>query len=251
MSRSDKEETLGETLKRVRLEKRLRLEEVHQKTKIPIKFLEAIEENQSPSMNPVYIKGLIKIYCNFLDLDYRSLLEKFPLETKGGSEKKENAMLLATPKFKVQRFLFIKTTVIILSIILLFMLGLFMLKTKTKKPPSLAQNYKTEAASHKTFLEWPKEKTISEVADKTIKVSLRANQDCWAKVTVDGKVVFQSILKKGRSGSWEAKESIKLSLGNAGGIELYVNDKPFSTLGRSGQIIRDLIIDPEGIKVIR
>ncbi|MCM8757911.1 MAG: DUF4115 domain-containing protein, partial [Candidatus Omnitrophica bacterium] len=89
------------------------------------------------------------------------------------------------------------------------------------------------------------------VWSKPIKVKIRAKEDCWVKSIVDGKVVFQSILKKGRFNIWEAKESVELSLGNASGIELYVDDKLFSTLGKAGQPIRRLLINKEGLQVIK
>ena len=59
----------GAELKKIRLEKGIRLEEIHKKTKIHINILKAIEGDSLTDLNPVYLRGFIKIYCNFLGLD--------------------------------------------------------------------------------------------------------------------------------------------------------------------------------------
>jgi hypothetical protein len=83
-------------------------------------------------------------------------------------------------------------------------------------------------------------------------VGIRARENCWIKAKVDGKVVFADILKKGRFESWQGKEKIELSLGNAGGIDLQLNDKLISPLGRKGQAIKHLVITKEeGLEIIK
>ena len=62
-------EPIGEKLKKIRQTKGLSLEEVHKKTKIHINILKAIEGESLTNLSPIYLKGFLKIYCNFLGLD--------------------------------------------------------------------------------------------------------------------------------------------------------------------------------------
>src|SRR5512137_1102470 len=61
--------SIGARLKDIRLKKGLSLEEAHAKTKLNVTILKAIEENNLVQVSPVYIKGFIKIYCEFLGVD--------------------------------------------------------------------------------------------------------------------------------------------------------------------------------------
>src|SRR3989338_4514467 len=62
-------ESAGEKLKKLRLEKGLSLEEAHKKTKIHLNILKAIEGDTITNLNPIYLKGFLKIYCNFLGVN--------------------------------------------------------------------------------------------------------------------------------------------------------------------------------------
>ncbi|MCX7661230.1 MAG: helix-turn-helix domain-containing protein, partial [Candidatus Omnitrophica bacterium] len=233
MSESKEKENIAKILKARRQERRISLEETHQKTKIPLKFLQAIEEEQIPEMNPVYLKGFLKIYCNFLGLNYQELLEKISEQIQKESKKESPLFADTQIKLKIWKAPSLKIIVIFL-IVIIFISGLFIFGFKTRRTrialreSKETENLKSPTSFPKT-IEWPTPQAKSAIPAKTIKVRIRARQDCWLKATVDGKVVFQSVLKKGRFEVWEANKEIELSLGNAGGVELYVNEKPFST----------------------
>jgi len=70
--------TVGEILKKTRLEKKLTLEEVEIATKIRKKFLQALEENNFSKL-PSYSfgRGFLKNYAEFLGLSSRPILAIF------------------------------------------------------------------------------------------------------------------------------------------------------------------------------
>jgi len=70
--------TVGEILKKARLEKKLTLEEVEIATKIRKKFLQALEENDFSKL-PSYSfgRGFLKNYAEFLGLSSRPILAIF------------------------------------------------------------------------------------------------------------------------------------------------------------------------------
>jgi hypothetical protein len=105
------------------------------------------------------------------------------------------------------------------------------------------------AASAKPQSQQKIEETVAVISG--IRLGIRAKEDCWLHVKTDGKTVFQNILKKGRFENWQAKEKIELSLGNAGVVELEVNGKLISSLGRRGQAVKNILITKEGLTTSR
>jgi cytoskeleton protein RodZ len=83
----------------------------------------------------------------------------------------------------------------------------------------------------------------------TINVGLRALEDCWIQAKVDGKMVFQNVLRKGRFEAWEAKDKVELSIGSAGGVQLELNGKVMPSLGRRGMVLKNILITRDGLKV--
>ncbi len=71
---------LGETLRRARLTKGTTLEDAERVTRIPRKYLEALElENFGILPAPVYARGFLRSYAGYLGLDAGELLPFFPV----------------------------------------------------------------------------------------------------------------------------------------------------------------------------
>ena len=74
-------ETLGERLKRIRKDKRFEIKYVEERTKIRAKYLEALEVGDYSKLPPdVYIKGFLKNYADFLNLDKEMVLSMYAKE---------------------------------------------------------------------------------------------------------------------------------------------------------------------------
>jgi hypothetical protein len=83
------------------------------------------------------------------------------------------------------------------------------------------------------------------------RLNIHARENSWLKIKVDGKTVFEGILKKGQSGNWRGKDKIELNIGNAGGIDLDVNGKTISPLGKKSRSVRHAIVTKEGFEVLK
>jgi cytoskeletal protein RodZ len=71
---------LGETLRRARLERSITFEDAERVTRIPRKYLEALElENFGILPAPVYARGFLRSYATYLGLDPKELLPFFPV----------------------------------------------------------------------------------------------------------------------------------------------------------------------------
>ena len=71
---------LGETLRRARTAKGITIEDAERVTRIPRKYLEALElENFSILPAPVYARGFLRSYAGYLGLEPGELLPFFPV----------------------------------------------------------------------------------------------------------------------------------------------------------------------------
>ncbi len=71
---------LGETLRRARTAKGISIEDAERVTRIPRKYLEALElENFGILPAPVYARGFLRSYAGYLGLEAKELLPFFPV----------------------------------------------------------------------------------------------------------------------------------------------------------------------------
>ncbi len=71
---------LGETLRKARLDKNITFEDAERVTRIPRRYLEALElENFGILPAPVYARGFLRSYSSYLGLEPKDLLPFFPV----------------------------------------------------------------------------------------------------------------------------------------------------------------------------
>ncbi len=80
-------------------------------------------------------------------------------------------------------------------------------------------------------------------------VLLSASEEVWVSLSSGGKTLALGTLKPGEKRRIEAAGSARLVVGNAGGIEVLVNDKPVGAIGPRG-FPRTVILTPEGAQVL-
>jgi len=260
-------ETAGNNLKKARLEKGLSLEDVQKATKIHPNILRAIEGDSISDLNPIYLKGFIKIYCQFLGVDPKDYVSDYQqpvwrVNLDKETAREQNAPVPNKPLINLKSFIpgkkFISGFIILIIVILIFA-GLFNLGkaifSHRRALPSkrtgaaLAVKVKTEAPRIK-----PKAQSLplavrGEVSTG-IRLTVSAKDNCLLFVKSDGHAVFHRVLEKGRSETWLARDRIELDVGNAGAVELQVNEQRFPTIGRRGQTIKGITISlKDGLKI--
>ncbi len=80
-----------------------------------------------------------------------------------------------------------------------------------------------------------------------IVITMTAQQECWVEVRADGQTLVNKVLSEGESQTFEARGEIVLSVGNAGGLQLRVNDQPALPLGRSGEVRKNIVITRQNL----
>lgn len=235
-------ESSGAKLKKRRQELGLSLEEVQKKTKIHLNILKAIEGDSLTGLNPIYLKGFLKIYCKFLGVDPRDCIPDY----KETQARPLNVIVTRDVKSAGGRVDFLKATgkkyrktLVFILIIILVSFGLY----------NLGKAISSRSKAHPPVKAKPVVKKAESASG--IRLAIRARENCWVDLKADGRVIFRRVLEKGRFETWQAKDRIELSLGNAGAVELEVNGQRFLNLGRRGQALKGIVITKEGLNIPR
>lgn len=257
-------ETAGSRLKKIRQERGLSLEDLSKKTRVHLNVLRAIEGDSISNLSPIYLKGFIKIYCSCLGLDTKDFIGPSeqrqkpalnatigrPIGTrmeKKGSFIKDASIKLGAikPLFNLRKIIIF----VVVAVVFLF-LGTNLIKFISRRPKHQLEKIKTSMSASVPKVE-SKQAKINNDLTKGFVLSISARGKSWISVKVDGKVVFHGVLARGRSETWAAREKVELSLGDAGVVELQVNDQRFTNLGRRGQSLKNIVINKEGLKISR
>ncbi|MBD3264310.1 MAG: DUF4115 domain-containing protein [Candidatus Omnitrophica bacterium] len=245
-------------LKEKRKEMGYTLEEVVERTKLHPSVVRDIESGNIHNISPVYLKGFIRIYASFLNVDTGSALEeitppsKIPRRREPKTKKKDYTRIAA--KF-LERLTGLVSNIplkvkkgailVVLALLAAWLLfsGLRCAVKKTAKFFNRAKPQKVEAPAE-TQAPMPQIDTSKEIV-----VSLTVKDKLFARVKVDGDILFEGILNRGAVESWKADKEIELKLSDGSAVYLEVNGKPVPTLTSMHKPIKSLKITPSGISV--
>lgn len=75
-------------------------------------------------------------------------------------------------------------------------------------------------------------------------IMLRATEPSWIEIrSAGGEVVYNKLMKPGDSYPVPSRPDLKLTTGNAGGLDIMVGNETVPKLGRSGAVMRDIALD--------
>jgi cytoskeleton protein RodZ len=270
---------IGPILEKRRLEKGLSLKEVEQATKIRTRYLEGLErEDPTVLPDPVYARGFLKTYANFLGLDGERLSRELrdlrsprrerqlnqeapgtsdfeqPLITPGGIDGAERRRVSGATIL----------TVVLAVLLLAAVIGaLYYIGSRSAgsgagdapEEPAVEQEdpsppRKEEPATETTTggatgaAGEAEEDAASETAPVTVRV---IGAPAGLTVSVDGAVALDQFAQPGFSQTFEAQNSVTVSTANAGAVEVEVDGENQGRLGRNGQgATREFPVQPAG-----
>ncbi len=67
-------------------------------------------------------------------------------------------------------------------------------------------------------------------------LNLSATEKTWLSITSEGKHLFSGFLEPSQTKTLTSVEAARMTVGNAGGIEVRLNGKPIGPIGKSGQV---------------
>ncbi len=250
-------EELAARLKAKREKLGIGLEEAVDKTKLHPSMIKALEAGRWEEVSPGYLKGFLKIYCSFLEVPFDEA-EISPLK----KTKEKNIPLDKSQKTAQKKYFDIKTFSFILEskflrvflVGALVLFGIFSLVKKIRNKSPSEEAATSAISSGNSMGNSEKEVSSSSgempLADSdSLYVSLITKKDCYVTVKVEGKMVFEGILKKGIVEAWKANKEIELKLSDGSAVEIEVNGKLLPRLTKTRRPIKSLKITPAGISV--
>jgi cytoskeletal protein RodZ len=83
-------------------------------------------------------------------------------------------------------------------------------------------------------------------ASDLVTLQVKANKPSWLEVSDGkGKQMFRGTLPAGRTSTWKAHKEMRVTIGNAGGVDLQVNGKHVGVPGKIGELVHRTF-GPEG-----
>ena len=263
-------ESVGEVLRRARLEQGLDLATVAAHTKISASYLRAIESDDRKSLpSGFFYKSFVHQYANALLLDTqeidaevdRVLSADAPLPLPG----QEATISKAVPAVKfVNSFGQTRAyaSVVALVAVVLGCSGIYAWWGKTRAAaqdplaaertavPERAAVPATLATAHQPPAAPPSgPEGLQAIPGAKVLVDMIAREETWLSVSSDGKRIFSGTLEPNQTKSVEGKEFAKLVIGNAAGIEVRLNGKPLGPLGGRGQVLT-VVFTPEDFRIV-
>lgn len=249
---TDTIENIGLYLKNLREERKIPIAQAAQALKTKIETIQAIEANEFEKIAaPTYVKGYLRSYANFLDIDSESILmeynKKYPSSSKqvfilqGQQLPRVGLNLGAVLKSKI--FIYGIASIIVLSIMLIFGIRSLIKKitaktAKVKEAPAQVQKEPEKPAITPQ---------VTGPISTPINLSAHASDNVWIRIASDNKIIFEGILRKNETESWQAQNEFKLRIGNPGKLNLSINGKPAGTISPYGPI--NVTINEKGLKL--
>ncbi|PKL84201.1 MAG: hypothetical protein CVV24_01120 [Ignavibacteriae bacterium HGW-Ignavibacteriae-3] len=296
---SEAQQKFADELRFQRESKNITLQQIAGKTRIDLKFLQAIEDANFDILPEIYIRAFIKEYSQTIDLNPKEVIKKYDEAKSGKVDEKpvigeeivnsqtgneeepkltvfpesvtatESTKKFGTNEIETGNSIFpnlllnkgikinylIGAGILIVALVILYFVflygspGIVQEKSPQNKPDNTSERFEITGqinTSDQSVSIPPGKQTV--ISADSLYITLQTTERVWIKVTSDGKVLRQQIEDADSKLRYSAGKNLTLTVGNAGRVKVFVNNKAVENIGQPGEI-RTLIVTPEGIKL--
>lgn len=239
---------IGSTLRDARVRKDISLQQAEDETKIRVKYIQAME-NEDFEILPggTYVKGFLRTYAEYLELDYQLLLDEYN-DRFGSGDHREHIIQAAgrttkeatpsTPRSQKNRnYIFVA----VLAVAIIAVLAYLGWGNTASNEPTLitttdtGTGTQTSTAPPAPAAQAPVATTPTQTAPAVIEtvVFTSTSSDNWVELhrdSADGEVIWGGTLSPGESKSFDqaalGANRVWLQVGSAVGLQVVINDKP-------------------------
>ncbi|HUO86137.1 MAG TPA: RodZ domain-containing protein [Thermoanaerobaculia bacterium] len=244
--------SFGTWLRRQRELREIDLREIADKTKISLRYLKAMEQDRFEILPaPVFARGFLREYSKYVGLNADEVVNYYLASHEGrGLEEEvgETVVEAGSSRGPITRGAFM----VLLLIVVVAGIAYFLFYRRSQEeaqraapppiaPPAVESVVPAEAPPP------PDEAVLT----APLVVTLDFTQECWVEARVDGVPDVTRLFVAGESIQLEAEESVTLTLGNGGGVEVQVNNMPFDLRAGPGELVTDLTIDLAMVERLR
>jgi cytoskeleton protein RodZ len=232
-------DALGARFRAAREARGMSLSDVAQQIRIRSVYLAAIEgESWSTIGAPVYIRGFIRTYARFLGLDPEEAVAAFNRTQPPPAQSLPGREAPAPPepvRFSRGSPLLWVAAVVAVLLIAFVTFNELTLRRAGPGPARIAASAASVSPSPPLVKPTATAGTLV-AADGPKSLALVLSAPSWLRVTVDGSVSMEGTFPAGTSKTFHGKTAL-VRVGNAGGVEVYVDGKDVGKLGKSGDVV--------------
>jgi len=265
-----------------RKNKNLTIQEASQILNIPKTIIEKLENGDLTEINSnIFIMGHIRTYLNLIEIDPKLLFDNYQIKEVNLNKEIQN--IIVPYKFKLSKKFILCISIILFLFIIIIYREFNKLKTENIIISEDNVFNNTEISKDKVDKNISKEKKIEDIdtiekeeetvdtiyEKKTISPTniedinniedikeieeinfllIEAIEDSWIEVKdVKSKVIMSKIVKKNETIKLPYQKDLILVTGNAGGIVIKINNKTINTLGKSGEVKRNISLNLENL----
>lgn len=263
----------GQILRAAREEKGWTLLEAEEITKIRTRYLQALEEEDYAVLpGAAYIKGFLRTYAKQLGLDQEIPLGLYKASLSAVAQ--EPVLRAPLTPIKTRPFWLRPAIALLMSALAIaLVIGISHFTQKpgetvrseyspaplpeapkepqqANAPVPSAQPPASAGTSTGGTATNPDNSTALPTGD-ALKAKLVFTEDCWVNLRIDSQAPTQQYFSAGTTKEITATQKIEfLVVGNAGGVTITLNGKPYPSLGASGQVKHNIVLDKESLKAL-
>jgi hypothetical protein len=266
--------SVGAYLSQERKQKKISLVDIAKVTRISVQYLEALERDEFRVLPAsIFVRGFLRTYAAQIGLDPKEVLRMY--ENQTSTLPPPERTVAAAPRKETEPLVKYISTLFIIA--LGVGIAFFFFFKETSVPPSspvrspetlqpetpLAKGspsyplvvQETEPSKNLEAgrLKKPPEGLWAAAPVKTDKekkkepryvLKVKATQTTWLRIQSDDLADSEALLQPDEIATWTARRQFNITVGNAGGVEIFLNGIPQGILGQSGQVVH-LILPKE------
>ncbi|GGO91585.1 helix-turn-helix domain-containing protein [Wenjunlia tyrosinilytica] len=252
---TDERPTVGRVLAQARREAGLTIDEVSGSTRVRVPIVHAIEQDDySRCGGDFYARGHIRLIARAVGSDPDALVAQYDAE-HGSPAPTPASQMFEAERLRPERRRPNWTAAMVAAIaVVIAFVGFNLFSGGSKdsgdqagqpsapasaKPSTGTQSHQGQPGGQPKKPD-PKDSAIAAVpADKvTVKITAEEDKSWISAVNGTGQTLFQSVLEKGASKTFTDDKQIKLVVGNAGAVKMFVNGKDLGPAGDQGEVVR-------------
>ena len=240
----------GASFKKARESKGISIAKIAAETRISSRFLVAIE-NEDFQLLPggIFNRGFIRTYAERVGLDADAALSEYEQLIKT-QEPEQQIVLLEEPASAKGEKNFYPAVIgaLALAIVIFYIV--------TRDSGNAVQTRTTAGVTASEPASTPLTPSVEAAPEPepepappaiSVAIEVQAIEQTWVKVVTDTNAPQEALMEPGNVLRFSAHTSLTLTVGNAAGVTVKLNDKQMKPLGRSGQV-REIVITPDNLK---
>jgi cytoskeleton protein RodZ len=247
----DSSASFGTWLRRQREAREISLREIAERTKISLRYLEAMEGDRFEVLPaPVFARGFLREYARYVGLSPDDVVNHYlSVQQPQASEEGADARRERRSRGPWPHWLTLAVAVLLLlglAALLAFLSDRWRQRRAggaESRPPIVAP----VAAPVP-----PAPPVPATPPSAPLEVTVDFNQECWVEAVIDGASRRAEMREQGESMQIEARQSVVFTkLGNAAAVDIQVNGYPYPLDKKRGEVLRDLKIDLDTVRALK